>query len=514
MSKFNLLVQEQFLYGGKKYAMTNTKESTDVLFDRYSDLWLYGTMDKYCQRFRNLERERDLLKIACYCKDTEILTEEGWILIKDMVEKKLKIKVATYNQDRNKVEYHYPLKYIKQEREEDLFVQHNKFFDLKVTKDHNLFVKSPGQDKFSLVRADKSNKILYYKRDFSYINNKDIESFRLPKYENINYERDYKVVRTKDEKIIEMDDWLRFFGMWLAEGCLGSSSVTVLTQSSEINPDKCALIEGFLDRLNFKYSIKSYRAGMNTYYIYDNQLHVYLKTFGKSTDKYIPRDLLKNLSVRQLNILLDYMCLGDGHKRGEDSYLYATASKKLADDFQELALKSGYTANITGKRTEAHSTYTISISKKYMESMVNSGEDLRSYEPYKGSVYCLTVPNSTLFTRLNGKTVWCGNCYCYILWLKRGFWGSEVGKVHDTSVYLKEAHFEKFITKANDGFIVGNFKITIDSISELVYDMADKRFNGITETDIFEIYSACRCLWEEKYLEAVTHDTDTHEDNK
>lgn len=65
---FNKLIRDQFEYGGKKYAnkQDSTKESTDILFDIYSYLWLFGTIDKYTHRFNNLERERDLLKISCY----------------------------------------------------------------------------------------------------------------------------------------------------------------------------------------------------------------------------------------------------------------------------------------------------------------------------------------------------------------------------------------------------------------------------------------------------------------
>lgn len=66
--EFIKLVKDQFEYGGKKYNLSgnNQRESTDVLFDRYSAKWLLGTIDKYTFRYRNLKRERDLLKIATY----------------------------------------------------------------------------------------------------------------------------------------------------------------------------------------------------------------------------------------------------------------------------------------------------------------------------------------------------------------------------------------------------------------------------------------------------------------
>ena len=60
------LVQDQFQYGGTKYANSAQKEVTDVLVETYGIGGLYWTIDKYVYRFKNLGRERDLLKIATY----------------------------------------------------------------------------------------------------------------------------------------------------------------------------------------------------------------------------------------------------------------------------------------------------------------------------------------------------------------------------------------------------------------------------------------------------------------
>ena len=66
LTQFLELIENQFVYGGTKYAQTKEKEATDVLFDDFGKGWLLGTVAKYCKRFSNLARERDLLKIACY----------------------------------------------------------------------------------------------------------------------------------------------------------------------------------------------------------------------------------------------------------------------------------------------------------------------------------------------------------------------------------------------------------------------------------------------------------------
>lgn len=63
------LVEDQFSYGGSKYAGDSTnpqKEATDHLVDDFTYLWLIGTFAKYAKRFKNTSRERDLLKTGCY----------------------------------------------------------------------------------------------------------------------------------------------------------------------------------------------------------------------------------------------------------------------------------------------------------------------------------------------------------------------------------------------------------------------------------------------------------------
>lgn len=66
LSDFFQYIQNQFEYGGRKYAFSGEKESTDCLYDDFSPACLYGTLSKYCRRYSNLARSRDLFKIACY----------------------------------------------------------------------------------------------------------------------------------------------------------------------------------------------------------------------------------------------------------------------------------------------------------------------------------------------------------------------------------------------------------------------------------------------------------------
>lgn len=71
--KFASLIGNQFKHGGDKYRLAgfNDREATDVIssvFGGESEFdWVLGTMMKYLFRFKNFQREKDLLKIATYC---------------------------------------------------------------------------------------------------------------------------------------------------------------------------------------------------------------------------------------------------------------------------------------------------------------------------------------------------------------------------------------------------------------------------------------------------------------
>jgi hypothetical protein len=67
LERFFGAVNRQFSYGGQKYAQTKEKEATDCLFCDFGKNWLFGTLAKYCKRYSNLKREKDMMKIATYC---------------------------------------------------------------------------------------------------------------------------------------------------------------------------------------------------------------------------------------------------------------------------------------------------------------------------------------------------------------------------------------------------------------------------------------------------------------
>lgn len=71
--KFAKLISDQFEHGGDKYKLKgfDDREATDVISSVFGGEtefdWVLGTIMKYIFRFKNFQREKDLLKIATYC---------------------------------------------------------------------------------------------------------------------------------------------------------------------------------------------------------------------------------------------------------------------------------------------------------------------------------------------------------------------------------------------------------------------------------------------------------------
>src|SRR5205085_10354523 len=86
-------------------------------------------------------------------------------------------------------------------------------------------------------------------------------------------------------------------------------------------------------------------------------------------------------------------------------------SQHLSDDFQVIALKCGFSADIHKRPTY----YDVQIyGYKDRDTTITTANKNRkddSFKKYNDMVYDVTVPNHVLYARRNGKAVWSGNCW-------------------------------------------------------------------------------------------------------
>jgi thymidylate synthase (FAD) len=145
------------------------------------------------------------------------------------------------------------------------------------------------------------------------------------------------------------------------------------------------------------------------------------KCYTPAAEKCIPPDVLHEWGAESLRALLDGLMNSDGDVSSAGKETYSTTSRVLADQIQELALKCGRAATLSEDPFDsdpAHlgrkSRYRLTIYRgRTIEPKV--GRTTRDtfeqvhLEPYRGILYCVTVPNGTLYVRRNGKPMWCGN---------------------------------------------------------------------------------------------------------
>ena len=408
--------------------------------------------------------------IYCYTPDHEILTEKGWVNIREYVERRLSYRVATLNPETNEVEYHKPEKLFKLRYKGKIIKQEGRV-EFEVIPNHRLWIKLDGKikessKKWQFREARNLPRYAKFRLDFPF-EGKEEKYFLLPGYTkkwNVReskprtYYRHLKLGRTRSHtcckvvkpKKIPMDSWLRFLGIYLAEGSLRNKGNNK-GSSVVISHKRDKRIDAIISDLGFKpYYIQSKNRTSGEYLIHNRQLVNYLKQFGHAEDKFIPRELL-NLSRRQLKILFDSLMMSDGsyHKNGTSAY-YATISKRLANDFQELALKVGWIARIVKKdkslfKHTKHDMYFVNLSST-KEINPNSETDKRSEREYNGYVYSVQVPNHIIYVRRNGKPHWNGNCYYGNPSASSASNGNNVFEFFDDFSYIDKIINETYLT--------------------------------------------------------------------
>jgi DNA-directed RNA polymerase beta subunit len=365
------------------------------------------------------ERLRHLVMDKMHClkqKDTEVLTLKGW---KKYGEFKKKDKLATLED--GKLVYQHPTEIFSYpEFEGKMYHISNSSIELDVTMKHRMWVsklygrKQEWQDHDFEYAKDIVGKQRRYKKDAEWHNN-DYQ-FKLPKYTNGNN-------KLFEENEVDMNSWISFFGIWIAEGWANKKSgrVEFAVHKQRV---KDALYPS-LDKMNYNYRVSDDKLTIS-----NGQLTDYMAKLSLGApNKYLPEWCFE-LSKEQSQLLVHSMQLGDGYfcKETTASW-YSTASTVLADDFQRLCLHAGYAANkhlhieagsntveIRGKEvTNNYDIWRISVMKTKTCPGVNHGhsktQDVQEEKVYnyKGAVFCVEVPSGVFMIRQNGKTCWTGN---------------------------------------------------------------------------------------------------------
>lgn len=385
----------------------------------------------------------------CYDDQTEVLTDSGWKFFKDI--DRINDKFATLNPKSLALEYQYPSDFTTTSWHGNLcwFYSAESDLDMMVTPNHQMFCQTEGAHRSGGAcgwKLEKAEDVLGKRRYYR----KSCDRY------DLNQELHYIMVAAR---ALPMDDWVRFLGYYIS---VGSTIVTeyghylVKLEGGDLNDLACALKMVTNEEVMVC-------EGDGSVIVVDKELGLYLESTIRDLDKRcIPRDILLNASKRQLRILFDAIMCRDNQSSEDGNIYYETFSARLRDDLQELVLKIGLSSSFSTQSilrarqfatemppcsgvlfpdallfdsseqlpppllyTSEHclepvdemnecNSWVVRVQEKdhivrLLSWEEDRGQSTQTLVPYDGMVYCVTVPNHTLFVRRNGHTVWSGN---------------------------------------------------------------------------------------------------------
>lgn len=388
------------------------KGGVDGVVDRvYTGIKNADGYEMYNMRIRQERVPRGGDKF-CYTDEHDVLTTDGWINIKDITKEH---KVACLING-NTLEYKNPLDIQEFDFNGKLYSVKSNQVDLRVTDNHRMYVADRDGKKWSIKEAkDCYGKRYKYKKNVeNYIPIEPMENFVLPGVDG------------SPDIVLDMNSWLIFFGIWMAEGSGNNSGIYFAAHKQRVKDE----LEKINEILGFHMAKHLDKGKRDAWYFNSKELFAYLKPLSVgAVNKKLP-DWVWNLNQEQCRTLIHGMMLGDGHTMENGTRRYDTSSTIMADQFQRLCLHAGWSCNKIIKYEAGHEAikadgyvikstvdaFRLTIIESQNTPLVNKNikpdgdERHDSLEEYNGKVYCCTVPDDgIIYVRKHGIVVWCGN---------------------------------------------------------------------------------------------------------
>lgn len=395
----------------------------------------------------------------CYDENTRVLTDCGLKYFRDLTGNE---HIATLNRETGCFEWQLPIAYHQYFYDGELVKFKGAYYDLMVTPNHNLYVRS-GTGKYELRTAGSiatflngykrqpyNSRRIHFKRDASWIGRASSSAFipslgvrqaalydQAVRLREANPSRSMNSIakevglpdgtlwnwfahKNKPPKsflTFKLENWLQFLGWYMAEGDTQIIRHQYRIRFSVPKKEEQDTIIAITQSLG----LNAWRDKECGVVVTNRDVAIYLKQLGVSYQKYIPAEV-KALDAPSLEVLLASMIAGDGTKKPSGAFVYGTVSPRLASDVVEIAIKCGYVASITpshrgpsqfinkkGNLQTIKSNltfYNVNLTKKHRQPEIFNKP---RYVPYRGFVYCITVPNGLILVERNGKIVWAGN---------------------------------------------------------------------------------------------------------
>jgi predicted phosphodiesterase len=350
---------------------------------------------------------------TCFDDKTEIMTSDGWKLFQDLEKTD---RVATMRKSDHVFEWQNPTHITDEYYDGGMVHFKARTIDCLVTPSHGMWTRASECATYkrleSLKYPTKSHIRLntnWHRKDaIDIVNEYGRQKWQFTQVSNgwdgktpktvaiIPRESKNPGVKSYHFGDVPIDDIAELIAWYVTEGHARKYYVS-LSQYKNVNPENYSAMIDLADRLGCSYG--SSKKGIT---IHSGELADFLKAEcgHKSANKYLPK-WLKDCDTSVLQIVFETMISGDGW-RSPNGYGYRSISKRLLEDFSEIAIKLGY------KITFTRGGDTVTITSVQTTPTVNTAP---SIVHYTGRVYCCEVPNGLILVRRNGKTLWTHNSY-------------------------------------------------------------------------------------------------------
>lgn len=362
------------------------------------------------------------VRCCCYDDKTEVLTNNGWKLFKDIKDDDV---FYSLNLETQESELSKKINSFVYDFDGEMVSIKSQSIDQLITPNHKMLVSySYDNKKWILDEAEeyKNHKVILMKKNCKPIKGKRLDCFILPEFIRERKNQYNTWLEKIDEKKVDIHDFMKFLGMYLSDGYAikaGEHYNVGISKGNEIIIDKYKEILSRLSNNSVR-KFKDKRSNCWKVEVHDRRLFEFLKPLGKTKEKRIPKWIWEyDYSI--LENLFEGFKDGDMNKTGTT---FTTISKDMADDFQRLLLHLGYSGTLTeyDRRGEKHMIgerliesknidYYVSVNRNKNEPIIkNSNRNAFENEYYNGKIYCVELEkNNILYIRRNGKTCWSGN---------------------------------------------------------------------------------------------------------
>lgn len=356
------------------------------------------TRNYFKEGYKSLEAQKDSLKdiifraqdyteldpntknavIYCFDDETEVLTDHGWKLFKDvdiqndkfLSREPLTKQLAFLRAD---ISVHYPYT-------GKMYHYNGRSIDFRVTPKHKIFCTKYGKTKKEHFLP--VNKFSEKENNYNFVKAGGIWTGTNPETFDLGPQE------------VDFVDFAYLLGFFLANGWYSSKGAIGITHLTKENQE---IVEQLLDKLNMVYSV--YPQGEDKEFYLSNRYKDFFARFAGN--RHIPT-IFKNASIEAISALIDGLLAGRGDPKHRRLFL---KSKSLVDDVQECLFKIGKASN-----------YVVTPSLLYIVSVLTTEYPLYYNsdfieEDWSGDIYCITLEKwHTVLVRRQGKTVWLGQC--------------------------------------------------------------------------------------------------------